>query len=306
MLALVNRLAEIELFVTVARTGSFAAAASKLEISASYASKLVTRLEQRLSSRLFHRTTRSVTLTATGERFYEDCLRALELMDEAERAVVAKHDVASGRLRVTVPTGLGHEWLSCALAEFVEANPEVQLEAVYLDRHVDLVAEGFDVAVRVGVLRDSSLVARRLASVRMSLVASPSFLAKHPAITQLETLAELPCLVHSADRAAGVWSLECDGEHEQVAIAGPMVANSGRALVDAASQGLGITFVPDFHSARRLALGELVRVLPQWRGQLPIHAVYPSARLVPAKVRVFIDHLVEQMRRPGWLALVPD
>jgi DNA-binding transcriptional LysR family regulator len=301
-----NRLIEMELFVTIAQTGSFAAAARKLDISASYASKLTTRLEQRLGARLFQRTTRSVTLTAVGERFLEDCMRALELIDEAERAVAEKRNVAHGRLRVTVPTGLGHEWLSGALAQYLLANPQVRLDAVYTDRHVDLVAEGFDVAVRVGTLRDSSLVARRLTSVRISLVASPSFIAARRPITCIDALAQLPCLVHNVERATTVWTLECRGEQRDVAISGPMVTNSGRALVDAASHGLGIAFVPDFHCARRLAAGELVRVLPQWRGETPIQAVYPSARMVPINVRMFIDHLVEQMRRPAWLDLVPD
>jgi DNA-binding transcriptional LysR family regulator len=249
----VSEVLETEIFVAVARSGSFAAAATKLDISASYASKLVTRLEQRLGARLFHRSTRALTLTAIGERYYEDCARAFELIENATSMVLAKQSVPHGRLRVSVPTGLGHEWISCVIARYVMANPQVQLDAVYIDRFVDLVAEGFDVAVRVGMLRDSSLVARRLASTRVSLV-----------------------------------------------------ANSGRALTDAAVFGLGVAFVPDFHCARRLAAGELVRVLPQWSGELPIHAVYPSAQLVPVKVRAFVEHLIDELRTPGWTELVAD
>ncbi len=301
-----SRIVEMEAFVAVARAGSFAAAASKLDISASYASKLITRLERRLHARLLHRTTRMVTLTAIGERFYDECARGLELLAQAEQSAAAKHSVPHGRLRVSVPTGLGHEWLSSAIAQFVLANPQVQLDAVYLDRYVDLVAEGFDVAVRVGMLRDSSMIARRLASSRVSLVASPSFVAGRPPIERLDVLAELPCLVYAFDRTGASWALEHDGEQRSVTVNGPMVANSGRALVDAAAHGLGIAFVPDFHSARRIAAGELVRVLPQWRGEIPIHAVYPSARLVPIKVRAFVDHLVEELRRPGWLNSNPD
>lgn len=297
-----NRLVELEVFVAVGRLGSFAAAATTLGISASYASKLVTRLERRLQARLLHRTTRAVTPTAIGERFLDECSHALELLAQAEQAVIAKQSVPHGRLRVSVPTGLGHEWLSSAIAQFVLAHPQVQLEAAYLDRYVDLVAEGFDVAVRVGVLRDSSLIARRLASARMSLVASPAFLAARPPIEQLDALRELPCLVYTADRDM-TWTLECEGEQRSVALRGPMVANSGRALVDAAASGLGVAFVPDFHCARRLAAGELVRVLPHWQGELPIHAIYPSARLVPLKVRAFIDHLAAALRDPPWLAL---
>jgi DNA-binding transcriptional LysR family regulator len=293
-------------FVAVARLGSFAGAAATLGISASYASKLITRLERRLQARLLHRTTRAVTPTTIGERFLDECAHALELLARAEQAVIAKQSVPHGRLRVSVPTGLGHEWLSTAIAQFVLDHPQVQLDAAYLDRYVDLVAEGFDVAVRVGVLRDSSLIARRLADVRMSLVASPSFFASHPPIDRLESLHELPCLVYASDRADMTWTLECEGERRSIALHGPMVTNSGRALVDAAAQGLGIAFVPDFHCARRLAAGELVRVLPHWQDDIPIHAVYPSAQLVPLKVRAFIDHLVAALRDPPWLGLVRD
>lgn len=299
-----SRVLETEIFVAVAHSGSFAAAASKLDISASYASKLVTRLEKRLGARLFHRTTRALALTAIGERYYEDCAQAFALMEAAESMVMAKQSVPHGRLRVTVPTGLGHEWISSAIARYVQANPHVQLDAVYIDRYVDLVAEGYDLAVRVGTLRDSSLVARRLATARVSLVASPEFLRRHPKIEQPEALTELPCLVYAMDRAAAVWQLECDGEQRSVAVSGPLVTNSGRALADAAAHGLGVAFVPDFHSARRLAAGELVRVLPRWRGAAPIHAVYPSAQLLPVKVRAFIDHLADELRQPAWVALV--
>ncbi|MFV8750539.1 LysR family transcriptional regulator [Nannocystaceae bacterium ST9] len=305
-----SRLVEMEVFVAVVRAGSFAAAGSKLELSPSYASKLIARLEQRLNTRLLHRTTRSLALTGVGERFYADCLRALEQIEDAERTASATPGVARGRLRVTVPTGLGHEWLSCTLAQFVEANPEVQLDTVYVDRHVDLVAEGFDVAVRVGLMRDSSLIARRLATTRVALVASPGFVAAHVAahgpIDEPEALAELACLVYAFDRAPASWTLERGDERRSVSISGPMVANSGRALVDAATHGLGIAYVPDIHSARQLAAGELVRVLPDWSSELPIHAVYPSSRLLPAKVRLFIDHLVEHLREPGWRSLAPE
>lgn len=296
-----NRLVELEVFVAVGRHGSFAAAATTLGISASYASKLVTRLEKRLQARLLHRTTRAVTPTAIGERFLDECSHALELLARAEHDVIAKQSVPHGRLRVSVPTGLGHEWLSSAIAQFMLAHPQVQLDAAYLDRYVDLVAEGFDVAVRVGVLRDSSLIARRLTSARMSLVASPGFVAARPPIDRLEALRDLPCLVYANDRADMTWTLECEGERRSVALRGPMVANSGRAIVDAAASGLGVGFVPEFHCARRLAAGELVRVLPHWQGEVPIHAVYPSAQLVPLKVRAFIEHLAAALRVPPWL-----
>ncbi|MEX1368863.1 MAG: LysR substrate-binding domain-containing protein [Nannocystaceae bacterium] len=299
-----SRLDEMETFLAVARAGSFAAAATRLERSASSASKLVSRLEQRLNARLLDRTTRSVTLTAVGERFYDECSQALELLSDAENAVLAKHHTVSGRLRATVPTGLGHEWLTCVLAEFVQHYPQIQLEVVYLDRRVDLVAEGFDVAVRVGAMPDSSMIVRRIASTRVSLVASPRFLERHGPIAQPEQLTELPCLLYAQeDRGPGVWTLERDGETRRVAVRGPMVANSGRALVDAAACGLGLALVPELHSVRKLVAGELVRVLPAWGSDKPVQVVHPSARLVPLKVRAFVDHLVQQLRRPGWLEL---
>lgn len=302
-----SQLDELRAFLAVARAGSFAAAASQLEHSPSYASKLVSRLEARLEVRLFDRTTRTVTLTSTGERFFEDCSEALERLDAAQDAVRAEHREISGRLRVTLPTGLGHEWLTCTLAHFARDNPELHLEVVYLDRVVDLVSEGFDAAIRVGTMPDSSLIVRRVATTRLSLVASPALLERHGAPADPEALLELPCLVYAQeDRPAATWVLEREGEVRRLTLRGRMVVNSGRALVDAAACDLGIAFVPEIHSARLLATGELVRILPEWGSEVPIQVVHPSARLVPARVRAFVDYIGEHLREPGWLRRAPN
>ena len=295
-----SRLVETEAFVTVVQEGSFTTGASRLGVSSSYASKLVTRLENRLGIQLLRRTTRQLTLTEAGEQFFEDSARALELVARAEEAVGSLRANPRGRLRVTLPTGIGLAWLSRSLAEFMCAYPDIVMDVVYLDRIVDLVAEGFDLAIRVGSLPDSSLMVRRLAIVRRGLVASPGYLERHGRPSSPDQLREHACLVYSYQRAPTSWVLQRANETHAVAVSGPMIANSGSALVDAAAHGLGIAFLPEFHTAACRTSGELEVVLPEWGDQVPVHLLYPSARHVPAKVRAFIDHMVESLRDPPW------
>lgn len=293
-----SHLPEIEAFVTVVREGSFSAAGSRLGLSSSYVSKLVTRLEERLGTRMLHRTTRRLALTEAGERLYEPCAGALETLGQAQDQVSALQATLRGRLRVTLPTGLK---LSRAVSEFAAANPGLTIDALYLDRQVDLVAEGLDVGIRVGPLPDSSLIARRLATAVKGLFASPAYLARRDGPTQVEDLREHDCLVYSYTRAPTSWTLsDEDGSSRSVAVSGPLVTNTGAALCDAACCGLGIVFVPEFHTAAAVEAGQLVRVLPKWGVQMPISAVYPSTQHLPLKVRSFVEHLEQALKEAPW------
>ncbi|KIG13439.1 Transcriptional regulator, LysR family protein [Enhygromyxa salina] len=296
-----SQLVEIETFVTVVEAGSFAAAGEQLGISSSYASKLITRLEDRLGVRLLHRTTRKLTLTEAGAVYHETCAEGLSLLSHAQDDVTALQATPRGRLRVSLPTNLGVTWLASWIANFGRDNPELSLDVVYLDRAVDLLAEGFDVAVRAGSLDDSSLIAKRLAVAHRLVVASPRYLERVGAPSSPEELSERACLLYSNSPTPAKWSLQAGEQQRTVSVSGPMTANSGAALLKAAICGLGIACLPDFHVAPALADGRIVQVLDAWTWPVPIHALYPSRRHLPAKVRAFIDALAAYMTTPPWL-----
>lgn len=295
-----SRLIEVEAFVAVVAEGSFVGAAERLEVSASYVSKLVSRLEARLGTRLLSRSTRSLSLTEPGRRLHADCAEALGLVEAAEDALLERRAIPAGTLRVTLPTSIGQVWLSRAVAEFMAAWPAVALDALYTDRTVDLIAEGFDVAVRAGDLPDSALVARRLATARRRVVASPAYLARRGRPETVDALRDHPCLLYTGARAPSTWTLARGDEVCAVTVSGPMAANSGVVLADAARCGVGLAFLPDFHTARYLADGALVDALPGWGTDVPVHAVYPGARLRAPKVRVFVDAIAEALAAAPW------
>ena len=286
-----SRLVETEALIAVVQEGSFAAAGERLGISSSYVSKLVNKLEERLGARLLHRTTRRLTLTEMGVRFYEAGAKGLELFEAAEAAVQELQVAPRGRLRVTLPTSLGLSWLSDSLATFCRDVPTVLLDIVYLDRFVDLLQEGFDVAVRVGHLPDSSLTMRRLSTVPKGLFASPEYLERAGMPIAVEDIEKHACLCYSYSRSPTTWELHRGADTRKIVVSGPIIANSGSALARAAAQGLGIIYLPDIHTEGLQRSGGLVPVLPEWGASVPVQALYPSAQHVAAKVRVFVDHL---------------
>ena len=298
-----SRLVETEAFVAVVQAGSFAAAAKRLGMSSSYASKLVTRLEERLGARLLNRSTRKLSLTEAGEGFYRDSAEALRLVDSAERSVSSHQTSLQGRLKITLPTSLGIEWLSCALSDFMRAHPGLLLDVIYLDRFVDLVAEGFDIAIRVGELSDSSLIRRGLGRVDHRLLASPGYLQRRGRPSVPADLSDHDCLVYSYHRAPTTWVLERAEERRSVRVSGPFVANNGAALAQAAANGAGIVFVPEFVGTDYLADGRLVPILPEWGRPVPISALYVDAQFVPKKTRVFLDYLSAKLREPPWASV---
>lgn len=296
-----SRMVEVEAFVAVVAASSFAGAADRLGVTSSYVSKLVSRLEARLGTPLLRRSTRRLTLTEAGERFHAECAEAMRLVDGAAEAVSAQQTRPSGTLRVTLPTGIGMRWLSRTVAEFMAAWPAVALDAVYSDRMIDLVGEGFDVAVRAGQLPDSALVVRRLGAARRRVVASPGYLDRHGHPPSIAALAAHRCLVYSHHRSPSTWHLTHGEAHASVTVTGPMAANSGIALADAAHCGVGLAYLPDFHTCDHLARGELVDVFPGWGGAVPVQAVMPSGRHAPAKVRVFIDAVAAAVGGMPWV-----
>ena len=295
-----NRLSEAEAFVLVVDEGSFTAAARRLGVTKSYASKLVSRLEERLGVRPLQRTTRQLSLTEPGRAYYERCTEVMHALEEAETEATQLQTTPRGRLRITLPTGFGVAYLTGPLAEFKTRYPELTVEAIFTDRQMDLLEEGFDLAIRGGVLPETSLVAQRLANADSVACASEAYLQRRGVPREPEELAKHECLLYAYHTAPGLWKLRGPRGEVAVEVSGTLVANHAHMLVEAACQGLGIVFLPMFHVAPSLREGRLSRVLPEWRAPSPIHVVFPQARHVPLKVRLFVDFLVEKFRAPPW------
>ena len=300
-----DRLDEMAAFAAVAEAHSFTQGARRLGVSGAQVSKLVARLEDRLGARLLNRTTRDVSLTDTGRAYLE---RAKALLDdfEALEGSVRDEDGPKGLLRISAPVAFGAMELDAALLDFAEAYPEISLEVFYADRMVNLVEEGFDLGVRIGRLEDSSLIARRLAPVRAVACASPAYLQKHGVP---QTPADLKAHEAILDLNTGdptLWGFGQNGECMETRVHGRLRFASAEACLAAAERGFGVARAPDFVAAPRLRDGRLTPLLCSYEPELSaIHAVYPHARHLAAKVRVFVDFLAqryagEPVWRQGW------
>lgn len=279
-------------FARVVRTGSFTAAARELGVQKSSVSRRVSALEEHLGARLLQRTTRALRLTDEGRVFYDHCQRALAELEDAEEALGGMGARPRGLLRITAPLSFG--FLGPIVAEFLQRWPEVEVELICTDRVVDLVEEGFDVAIRAGKLPDSSLIARRVGSLPRFLVASPSYLRRKRPPRQPTDLAAHECVSFGARRTP--WLLQSGGESVEVAVSSRLLVNDFDLLRQTVVAGLGIGLLPEPDCAQALADGRLKRILPAWTGvETPIHAVYPSLRHLSSKVKAFVDHLQARM-----------
>ncbi len=290
-------------FAAVVDCGGFSAAALRLKVTKSAVSKQVSRLEERLGARLLNRTTRRLSLTEAGQAFHQHCLRILAEAEDAELAVSQLHASPRGLLRVSAPMSFGVTHLAPALCPFLARYPDLTLEVSYDDRLVDVLAEGVDVVVRITRLADSSLIARKVAPVRRVLAASPEYLEQRGVPRQPSDLAAHDCLLYTLQASANTWPLlHRDGSRADITISGRVRMNNGDALRAAAVAGLGIVYSPSFIIGEDMAAGRLVRVLPEWEGpEIALYAVYPPGRHLSAKVRAFVDYLVEAFGpEPYW------
>lgn len=297
----------ISAFVAVAETLSFAAAGLRLGRDPTVVSRRVQALEQKLGVRLAERTTRRLALTEAGRLYLERLRPALRDLQSAQRDVAAlNHGLPQGHLRLALPTSFGRMWLSQILTDFLIAHPLVTAEVEYANRYVDLVAEGFDAAIRLGVLEDSRLIARKLCDRRRLLCASPTYLARHGEPQCLEDLAGHACLRFSGAAQPDVWPFFTDGGGPRsVSVSGPFAADDGEALVSAAVAGLGILNATDWLVGRELESGALVPVLSSFPilEDGAIYLVLPSRTGLPSKSRAFADWVVQAMNPPPWRAL---
>ena len=288
-----DRFSGMSAFVAVVEQGSFARAAERLAISTSSLSRLVAELETHLGVRLLNRTTRRLSLTDAGQAYYERCVQLLADLGEAEAVAGQSAAAPRGRIRLTCSVAVGVQRLAPAMASFVARFPEVHFEAVVVDRIVDLVEEGIDLAIRVGIVGSDRLVARRIGAMQTILCAAPAYLQAHGTPGTLAELERHVLLTYAYSPTPSQWRFtDRDGREHAIKAAGALHSNSGDINVAAAAAGLGIVMEPDFMVGPLLADGRLVALLPEFRGPRgDIWAVYPSRRHLSAKVRLFVDHV---------------
>ncbi|AET92446.1 LysR family transcriptional regulator [Burkholderia sp. YI23] len=293
----------LAMFAKVAEEGSFAAAARAMGVSVATVSRGVARLEERLGARLFNRTSRQLALTEFGGTIAEKAGDIYRQAEEAENVAREMSVQPRGLVRLAVPMSFGLRWVAPLLPGFFEAYPEVAIDLHLSDATVDIVAQGFDAALRIAALPDSSLVAKRLCPVSQLVVASPGYLKRHGRPAHPRELAGRPCLSYAYRARSDVWRFTNDaGEEEAVTPAGPLRVTNADALLPTLLEGLAIAELPDFIACEYLADGRLEALLTDWhltRGGL--YFVTPSARSRPAKVTALADYFAKHLSEPLWL-----
>ncbi len=294
-----DRFLQLAALVRTVDRGSQAAAARELGVTAAMVGRYIQALEDRLGTRLLNRTTARQSLTEAGAAFYARAQSILEQMEDAETSAADRQAEPSGTLRVNAPMSFGTRHLAAAVAEFGRGNPRLRVELVLNDRVVDLVEEGYDVAVRIGRLADSGLIARRLSPCRVVACASPGYLERRGSPAAPADLLGHDCLVYSYASYGAVWRFGGENGEQEVRVSGSLVANNGDVLMEAALAGQGIVVQPTFIVGEALRTGRLLPVLPGWLVEdYAIYAVYPSARHLSPKVRRFVDFLAARFRDP--------
>lgn len=284
----------IEAFVEVVRLGTFSAAARHLQVSTSHVSRLVSQLESQLGVQLLYRTTRQIRLTDAGELYVAHCRHLFDGLRDAEQAISELQSKPHGTLRLTSATTFGERFIAPLVNEFQVMHPQLDVHMHFTNRAVELIEEGYDIAIRMGVLKDSSLIARRLCERREYVVGSRDYFRQAPPPHTLAELGQHRCLVGSRP----YWLFESHGQRREIKVESCWHGNSGPALLDAARKGLGLAQLPDYYVAPYLASGELIAVLePFQHHDTAVWAVYPRHRHLSPKIRQLVDYLVEHIHR---------
>lgn len=298
-----SKIQEMSSFVAVVDAGSFVGAAQATGVSKAAVSRHVGELEKRLGVRLLQRTTRRLSLTEEGRLFFERAKELLESIDEAESQLTSRSGEASGLLRVNAPLTFGALHLAPLWAPFADAHPKVSLDITLSDRIVDVVEEGYDLAIRITSIADSTLITRKLASTRMVLCASPVYLERHGTPAHPRDLARHAVISYTYWSTRDEWHFTRPGGDASVRIHSRIHTNNGDTCRRAALAHHGIILQPDFIVGQDLRRGDLVEIMPGWRSvEVGIHAVYPSRKHLPLKTRRLIDFLADALRAPSWRA----
>jgi DNA-binding transcriptional LysR family regulator len=298
-----DRLAAMRVFAQVVESGSFARASARLGVSTSATSRQVAELEAHLRTRLLNRTTRRVSLTESGRAYYERAVQMLADLEEAEQEASRAAVVPRGTIKLTASVNFGVRHVAPAIAAFLAQHAEVRFDVALSDRVVDLVEEGFDLAIRIGAAGSENLVARKLGETRLLPCASAGYLKAHGAPQAPEDLARHNCFTYEYVTPRNVWRFrDAAGNERPVRVSGNLHSNNGDLLAEAAAQGAGIVFEPAFIVGPEVRAGRLVALLQDFGAPpMPIYAVYPSRKHLSAKVRVFVDFLVARYAgAPDW------
>ena len=287
-----DKLNAISVFCKVIETQSFTQAANQQNISVAMASKLVSQLEEHLKTRLLQRTTRKIVPTEAGMLYYQRCQAILLDLSEADSSISNMTTSLQGNLLISVPRDFGLLYISPNLPKFIELHPNLHVEIEFEDKRVDLVAEGYDLALRIGYMQDSSLVARKISSSPMHFVASPSYLESRGTPLTPDDLEYHQGLLYKSSLNQVHWQSTKANQIQRYKIQSKVVSNNGMALLEMTKAGLGISNSPSFFVKEELASGELVEILSEYKQKpLDIYVVYPNRRHLPAKVRAFIEFL---------------
>lgn len=292
---------QMAIFVKVIDENGFSRAAKALGLTKSTVSKQVAALEERLGVHLLERSSRKLAATETGRAFYQRAVEVLASADDAMRAVAEINEAPRGTLRVFSPSTFGRLFLSPLIADFLEKYPAVEIELIYADRPVDMIAERFDVAIQIAAPTESTLIVRRIGEIRRHLCASPAYLAARGEPATPDDLQRHDGLLYSETATPEVWRLERDGAEVAIKMRGRARANSIEALTDLMLRGRGIGYPPTFATAGRITAGALRTVLPEWSSRpVPIFVVCPPGRTRDPKVRAFVDLVVERLGAVTW------
>lgn len=298
-----DTLTAMSVFAAVVENNSLAGAARAKNISPSVVSKQLAALEDRLGVRLLNRTTRRISLTEVGSAYYDRCKRILADVDEAEVAVSQSHAAPRGRLKITAPTTFAHRHVAPHLPSFIARFPDVEVQLLVNDRIVDLVDEGIDLAIRISVLKDSSLIARKLANNVRSIVAAPEYLARHGRPRVPDELTQHTLLTYPPGNQINDWHFMVGGTETVIRAKGAIMTSNGDSILKAVQAGGGLAMLPSFMTGEHIKSGRLIEVLSEFvREDVPIYAVYPSSRHLSPKVRAFVDFLIETYGpQPYWM-----
>jgi DNA-binding transcriptional LysR family regulator len=292
-----DRLSGIAAFVQAVEAGSFAQAAERMRLTRSAVGKSIARLENRLGVRLFHRTTRTLSLTEDGQAYYERCVRALAELDAADAALNSGKKEPRGHLRVSAPTLFGRHCVAPVLLELAKRHPELRVEMSFSDRVVDLIDEGFDLAVRIGTLPDSaSLAARRLGAQRMAICAAPAYLAERGHPSEFDDLQNHRAITYTRAGQIVPWRVRDADRVREVRTDGQIRFDDLQVITDAAVLGAGLAWLPCWLVAPHVRAGDLILVMDSERVlAADVHAVWPKARYMPAKTRAAVDLLASRI-----------
>ncbi|WP_025821880.1 LysR family transcriptional regulator [Shewanella marina] len=292
-----DQLGAMRVFIRVVQTGSFSATARELHTTQATISKKIAALELKLAGKLLIRSSRELSLTEIGAEYYDRCVAIISEIDEAEANVRSHIASPQGVIKISAPVTFGNKFIAPILAEFLQRYPDIKVNLALSDAHVDIIADGIDVAIRARELEDSSLVARHLFDNPNVLIASADYLAKFGEPKQPQQLKLHNCIIYSMSANNNIWHFSFNGEKQTVVISGNCQSDSCDVILQLILDGVGIGLLPIWMVSEQLQSGRLIQLMPDYESKpLPFHAIYPKHRYVPLKIRCFVDYLKEKIQ----------